>query len=407
MEIRPILSTLLRNKTGAILITTQIALTLAIIANALYVVNDRLAVAQRPSGAVEEEVFRIQVLNYERPDDIAHAQRHDVQLLRAIPGVKAATWTNQVPMGQSGWGLTLTVDPTLGGSGVNGSPYFNPDSLVQALGLELVQGRDFLESEVVEIDPATAQLRADKVILSRRYAEQLFPDQPEVVGRTVHLGAGADAAPLQVVGVVDRLVSPFAQASDAAYNTFLLPVRYLTEHSQYLVRVEAGQRDRIMAEAEAALLDARSGRLVLQNQTLDELRGNRYRNQRAVAGLLTAVTIGLLLVTASGIVGMASLWVTQRRKQIGTRRALGARKADILRYFITENLMIGTVGVLAGAALAIGLNLLLVRTIELPTLPAVYLFGGMAALLVLGVLAVLGPAWRAAAVPPAVATRSV
>jgi len=407
MEIRPILSTLLRNKTGAILITAQIALTLAIIANALYVVNDRLSVAARPSGAVEEEVFRLQVLSYQRPDDIAHMQRHDTELLQAIPGVKSVTWTNQAPMGQSGWGLTMTVDPSLGGSGVNGSPYFNPGSLVQTLGLELVEGRDFTETDVVEVDPATAQLSGDKVILSRRYAGQLFPDESTVVGRTVYLGAGADAVPMQVVGVVDTLITPFAQASDNAYNTFLLPVRYLTEHSQYLVRAEAGERSRVMAEAEAALLAARPGRLVMQNQTLGELRETRYRNQRAVAGLLIAVTIGLLLVTASGIVGMASLWVTQRRKQIGTRRALGARKIDIVRYFVTENLMISMTGVVIGAALAIGLNLFLVREIALPTLPVGYLLGGMATLLVLGVLAVLGPAWRAAAVPPAVATRSV
>lgn len=407
MEIRPILSTLLRNKTGAILITAQIALTLAIIANALYVVNDRLSVAARPSGAAEEEVFRLQVLNYQRPDDIAHAQQRDAELLRAIPGVKAVTWTNQAPLGQSGWGLSLSADPSLGGSGVNASPYFNPDSLVQALGLSLVEGRDFTAADVIEIDPATTQLSADKVIVSRHLAAQLFPDEDQVLGRTVYLGIGADAAPMQVVGVVETLMTPFAQASDNAYNTFLLPVRYLTAHSQYLVRTEAGERARIMAEAEAALLQARPGRLVMQNQTLGELRENRYRNQRAVAGLLIAVTIGLLLVTASGIVGMASLWVTQRRKQIGTRRALGARKVDILRYFITENLMIGTAGVLIGAALAIGLNLFLVREIELPTLPPAYLLGGMATLLVLGVLAVLGPAWRAAAVPPAVATRSV
>jgi putative ABC transport system permease protein len=407
MEIRPILSTLLRNKTGAILITAQIALTLAIIANALYVVNDRLSVAARPSGAVEEEVFRLQVLSYQRPDDIANMQRHDAELLQAIPGVKSVTWTNQAPMGQSGWGLTMTVDPSLGGSGVNGSPYFNPGSLVQTLGLELVEGRDFTEADVVEVDPATAQLSGDKVILTRRYAGQLFPDETSVVGRTVYLGAGPDAVPLRIVGVVDTLMGPFAQASDNAYNSFLLPVRYLTEHSQYLVRAEAGERSRIMAEAEAALLQARPGRLVMQNQTLGELREIRYRNQRAVAGLLIAVTIGLLLVTASGIVGMASLWVTQRRKQIGTRRALGARKIDIVRYFVTENLMIGTTGVVIGAALAIGLNLFLVREIALPTLPVGYLLGGMATLLVLGVLAVLGPAWRAAAVPPAVATRSV
>lgn len=407
MEIRPILSTLLRNKTGAILITAQIALTLAIVANALYVVNDRLSLAARPSGAVEEEAFRLAVLNYQRPDDIAHMQRHDVALLQAIPGVKAAAWTNQVPMGQSGSNWSMTADPDLASSGVTAATYFMADGLIEALGLELVEGRGFTEAEVVEVDPALARNAGDHVILSHRLATRLFPEESSFVGRTAYIGSGADAHPVQVVGVVERLISPFAQTSDNAYNSFLLPVRFLTENAQYVVRAEAGQRSRVMAEAEAALLQARPGRLVLQNQTLGELRANTYRNHRAVAGLLGAVTIGLLLVTASGIVGMSSLWVTQRRKQIGTRRALGARKLDILRYFITENLMISGAGVVVGAALAIGLNLFLVRAIALPTLPPVYLVGGMAALVVLGVLAVLGPAWRAAAVPPAVATRSV
>jgi putative ABC transport system permease protein len=48
---------------------------------------------------------------------------------------------------------------------------------------------------------------------------------------------------------------------------------------------------------------------------------------------------------------MASLWVTQRRKQIGVRRALGARRIDILRYFITENFMITSAGVFGGVLL--------------------------------------------------------
>ena len=70
--------------------------------------------------------------------------------------------------------------------------------------------------------------------------------------------------------------------------------------------------------------------------------------------MLIAVSVLLLLVTASGIVGMTSLWVTQRRKQIGVRRALGARRVDILRYFITENFMITSAGIVGGVLLALG-----------------------------------------------------
>jgi putative ABC transport system permease protein len=126
-----------------------------------------------------------------------------------------------------------------------------------------------------------------------------------------------------------------------------------------------------------------------------------------MAGMLVGVIAALLLVTALGIVGLASFWVQQRRRQIGIRRAIGATRGDILRYFQTENFLIVTIGIVLGMLLAYVLNLLLMTHYELPRLPLYYLPVGALVLWGLGQLAVLGPALRAAAVPPVVATRSV
>jgi putative ABC transport system permease protein len=123
--------------------------------------------------------------------------------------------------------------------------------------------------------------------------------------------------------------------------------------------------------------------------------------------LLVAVCIALLVVTALGIVGLASFWVQQRTKQIGVRRALGATRGQILRYFQTENFLLATLGIVIGMMLAYGINQLLMGKYELPRLPAVYLPIGAVVLWLLGQLAVFGPARRASAVPPAVATRTV
>jgi putative ABC transport system permease protein len=151
----------------------------------------------------------------------------------------------------------------------------------------------------------------------------------------------------------------------------------------------------------------RHDRVMTAQRTFDELRAARYRQERAGANMLIAVTIGLLLVTASGIVGVASLWVAQRRKQIGIRRALGARRVDIIKYFVAENLIITTAGIVIGLAMAVGLNQYLVSKVELSRLPVEYLAGGVVVAWVLGLVAVMGPAWRAASVAPATATRSV
>lgn len=405
MEIRPILSTLMRNRTGALLIAAQVALTLAILCNALFVVNERLARAARPSGADEANTFVIAFNGFREVADLAQMQRSDLDALRAIPGVVSATWTNQAPMTQSGWGLGLSVEPASADTSIGAAAYFAPGSLVDALGLQIVEGRDFNASDVIEIDPRVAELSANSVILTRQLAQRLFPDETGVVGKTVYLGRGGEAAPLQVVGLVEQLMSPFAQTSENAYSSFILPVRYLTLFSQYAVRTEPGQRARVMRDAEAALGALRNDRVLISNRSLEEIRERRYRGERQLAGMLLAVTGGLLLVTASGIVGMASLWVTQRRRQIGTRRALGATRMDIIRYFVTENLMITLLGAVCGVLLAVGLNLFLVEQIAMPRLPVEYLGLGAIGLLLLGVAAVLGPAGRAASVPPAVATR--
>jgi putative ABC transport system permease protein len=107
-----------------------------------------------------------------------------------------------------------------------------------------------------------------------------------------------------------------------------------------------------------------------------------------------------------GIVGLASFSVNRRKKQIGTRRALGAAKNTIIRYFMIENLLISFVGVTLGAVLTVGLNMILVQAFSLTPIAWYYVPIGMISLLAIGQIAVLGPAQKAAGIPPALATRS-
>lgn len=407
MEIQPILLALRRSKTGAILVAAQVALTLAIVCNALFVVRARLATANRPSGVAEDEVFQIQYAAAGEIEDRKGMQQADLAALRAIPGVKAVAAVNSFPVSSSGWGMGVTRDGKPGNETPTGV-YFSGESYVNALGVKLIAGRDFQEGEVREVDDRTeTRVKADVVILSRHLAEKIFGDVRSAIGQTAYQGSGPEANPMRVVGVVDTLMTSSAPASDEhAYDTFIMPVRYLGPTAHYAVRTEPSDRARVMKEAEKALGGLRPDRVLVNLHDMGEIKYRRYRHERAGANMLIAVTIGLLLVTASGIVGVASLWVSQRRKQIGVRRALGARRRDIVRYFVTENILITTAGIAAGLALAVGLNLFLVSKLELARLPVPYLVGGMIAVWALGLVAVIGPAWRAATVPPAIATRS-
>ncbi len=409
MEIRPILSAMLRNKTAPLLIAAQVALTLAIVCNALYIIRDRLATAARPSGADENNVFEIRFYPHRTIPDILDMQRRDLEIIKAIPGVVSATWNNQVPLGQSGWNTGgLTADRGVRDSGISSAMYFNGqgDSLIDTYGLNLIEGRRFEPGDFIENDPEKEQRSPEVVIVTQALAKRLFPDDDTFVGKTFFMGSGDGADAARIVGVVERLQTPSAPNDPRAETSMILPIHYVTGFTRYAIRTEPGQQARVMADVEKALLAARNDRVLLGVRTFDEYRDNRYSGERMMAGLLIAVTTFLLLITASGIVGMASLWVNQRRKQIGVRRALGAMRGDILRYFLVENVMITTGGVVVGLALALALNNVLVSELNIGRLPVPYLGITMVAMWILGLLAVAGPAWRAAAVPPATATRT-
>lgn len=410
MQLHPILSALLRNKTGPLLVAVQVALSLAILANALHIVQVRQAVASRPSGlASETDIFSLKVRHLEPRSHQAQLdeQQRETAALRAVAGVQSVAYTTQMPLSRSGNYSGLALDRKQLTSSVSATTYYSPDSLVHTWGLQLHEGRDFQPGEIPEIDTQTSQDFPHSVIITRQLGQKLWPDSSAYLGKTLYYGTGDSAKELRVVGVVARLQTPGAQITEQADFSVLLPTRLTGEDSStYTVRTEPGQLERVMQEAESAIRKTSATPVITRLQSVSELRRDRYRADQALAWMLVTVSVLLLLITASGIVGMASLWVTQRRKQIGVRRALGARRSDILRYFITENLLITSAGVAAGVLLALALNQLLVSQLEMQRLPAGYLLAGATLLWALGVAAVYGPAWRAASISPATATRS-
>jgi putative ABC transport system permease protein len=211
---------------------------------------------------------------------------------------------------------------------------------------------------------------------------------------------------VRIVGVIDHLLRPMLETGGGNEDAMLFPMLPDESNVTYVLRTAPSQRQRVLKEAAAVLQQLDADRILRHAQTFGQLRSDYFRHDRTMLGLLLAAACGLLLVTAVGIAGLASFWVQQRRRAIGIRRAVGASRRDILRYFQAENALIVGGGLLPGVLLALGLNLLLMGHYELPRLPLAYLPIAALALWLLGQLAVLGPALRAAAVPPVVATRT-
>ncbi|HEV8691873.1 MAG TPA: FtsX-like permease family protein [Ideonella sp.] len=405
MDILPILSTLRRHKTAASLIVLEIALTSAIVCNALHLISQRIETLNHDSGLPEAELLALAVRGTggaANPDELT---TQDLQALRALPGVKSAAVLNQVAYGNNSNNTDARSTADKNGPRFVGSMYVGGEQALQTLGLKLVEGRDFKAEEYLPSSVIDEQdnPKIGQVILNRTMAEKMYP------GRTA-LGQpfyGYGDEPSTVIGVVERLTHPYpGKAQHDEGNSMLFPIRPTFRGGEYLVRVEPAQREAVLKAATAAIERIDPSRIVTRAKLLTDMRAAYYAQDRSMVWLMTGVIVALMVVTAFGIVGLASFWVQQRTRMIGTRRAMGATRGQILRYFQLENFLLSSVGIGLGMGGAFGLSLVLMVNYEMPRLPLAYLPVGALALWALGQLAVLAPARRAAALPPVQALRT-
>ncbi|MFZ0872568.1 MAG: FtsX-like permease family protein [Rhodanobacter sp.] len=410
MEIRPILSSLSRHKITAWLVIIEIALTCAIVCNAVFLISQRLERMNMVSGIAEHELVEIQLANLGVRSDAKARTQEDLAALRQIPGVTQASLANQMPFSSSETNNSIKLDPTQKLPTLSAALYWG-ENLAQTFGTQLVAGRNLREDDYRDLDAVNKAAAGgdpnDKalpevLVITQAVADKLWPGK-NPLGRLIYFGK----TPETVVGVVAHLVRPSSLSQGAEFS-FLVPIRPVVgDGSSYLIRTAPQERQRVLKAALAALKALDPRRVVIEKRTWDDVRSEFFQNDRAMTGLLVGVCIALLVVTALGIVGLGSFWVAQRRRTIGVRRALGATRGNILHYFQTENFLLATIGIVIGMVLAYAINLFLMLHYELPRLPGIYFPVGAVLLWSIGQLAVLGPALRAAAVPPVVATRSV
>lgn len=404
MQIRPILAALRRHRLATVLIALEIALACAVLCNACFLIANRLQQTRVISGVDESALAEISLSGYD-DEKVVDLNARVVNGLRTVPGMQSVSVINAVPFGQHTGtaGITLDAEGKRSGGVVD---FFiaGPDSF-KALGLQLVAGRAPVPEDYQPINSFLPQNA--NVLVSRALAEHLWPDA-DPLGKEFWCGDHH----FRTVGVVAHLARPAGGEGGPdtiEWSVFMPAQPGKNLAGVYLLRADPAQLQRVLRDARATI-----GKIAPEvvvdtqaSQTVAELRQRYFRQDHAMAGILLGVITALLLVTALGIVGLASFWVQQRRRQIGIRRAIGATRGDILRYFQIENFLIVSFGIAFGMLLAYALNVTLMKFYELPILPLYYLPIGALVLWLLGQLAVLGPAMRAAAVAPVVATRSV
>lgn len=398
LHIKPIFSSLLRSKSGPILLLIQIILSVAIVANASFIIQERLALMQRDSGIKEPEVLTLSLYNFDSSIDKTAQNKIDQQILRGLPNVIAATSTNMLPLSGGGWSSTLNLgpDPDSAKSTPQFAMYLGTDHTIETLGLKLIEGRNFYPHELKDTLDSPSRL----AIISSALAKAVWPDE-SALGKVLYEGKDAQ---ITVIGVVDKLQGAWIDSSELE-NSIIQNVDY--GGSSYMVRAKPEHHAELKTAITAALLAENPNRVLDRFKTIEALKESSYRDHQLMITVLTMMVVLLLLITSLGLTGMVMFNIQRRTKQIGTRRALGAKKRDIISYFLVENYLICLAGGVLGGLLAIQLGQQLMKIYSLPMLALSYPILTVAGLFVVTTLAVYLPARKAANISPATATRSV
>lgn len=404
LNVRPILSALLRNRTGAVLVTMQVAIALAVLVNALYIVVQRAEKMRRPTGIDVDNILVVSSAGFTERFQVVPSIGEDLAWLRALPSVIAATATGAIPLSGGGENDSLVTRPE-----ARRTEFYNEVEIdeqgLAALGVTLIAGRNFRHDEIgPPLTMGDASRFVPEIIVSRALGARLFPGQ-NPLGKRVYDALNQTAT---IVGVVDPVMGSFPSFEHADW-VYFLPRMPNSAHGslRYLVRTQPGQRDTVMRIAEAHLARSNPDRVIDWVRPLNYFRDLSYLGDRSMEIYLLTVTALLIAVTCLGIFALATFNVNTRTKQIGTRRAVGARRGDIIRHFMVENGLITSAGIVAGCALALAAGYWLSLEYALPRLNLYYLVGGVLLLWAIGQLAAWQPARRAAAVAPSVATRTV
>jgi putative ABC transport system permease protein len=358
----------------------------------------------RPTRIDDQNLFGIATAEFTNRFNYDASVREDLAYLRGLPGVVSASVSNSIPLGLSGSAENVWTQPDTKGNRtlIN---YFSMDEQgLHTLGVRLIAGRGFRANEILPpLSQTNAAAFVPQLVVTQAAAAALFPHQ-NALGKTVYDSLGQ---PSTIIGIIDNMIGTGWWGFESVDYVAILPQLPRLYGFDYLVRTDPGRRDAIMRAVEEHLSTSNPDRVIKWVRSVEYFKDHLYRGDRNMGVFLVTVTALLLAVASLGIFGLATFNVSARTKQIGTRRAVGARRADIVRYFMVENGLITTAGIAVGCALALAIGYWLSLQYKLPRLDLYYLVGGVLALWLIGQAAAWQPARKAARVSPSVATRTV
>jgi putative ABC transport system permease protein len=383
-----------------VLLMLQVGLTVVLLVGAGLLVKSFQRLRATDIGVPEDNVL---TMFFYLPDARYKSEAQDVAFfetllakVRALPGVEAAALGSQVPA--EGWGgdhlMSIVEHPPLPKNvGLDFMVRGVDPGYFEAIRLPILRGRTFRQDERLN--------HSNVVLISEGAARQFFPGE-DPIGR--HLRHGSDGDSYEIIGIV----------GDTRWNVAVLPAPTLYwpiyglgfSAARIVVR-SAHDVDSLAMPVEKILGSMDPDLPVTNVTTLREAVAKSTVDSEFDSILVVGFACIALLLAAAGLYGVLSYLVTQRRREIGIRIALGGRRGGLLRLMLLDGLWSAMIGLGLGLAGSVAV----VREIKSmlyetePFDPAV--FAAVAAmLLVVAAIACMVPAWRASRMNPMQALRA-
>jgi len=404
MDIKPIFLSMKKNKFMTILMIIQIAFTMGVLSSSVLVATVTLSEWNMPSGIPHEDIVRISPEFYDETQDVGQAIVKDIERVKTVPQVISVAPSNAVPFTAENM-INVYLGTEEDAQEYKTVVIETDENIFDVLQLSLIEGRFITAADVIKGAVDSTPQNAAEVMISQDMATVLFGEQ-SAIGQTIWLAKASD--PVKVIGVYSNFMTgERLNGRGKSYQSIIRP-QVKWQHGQephFLIRVEQGTGTGLLEDI-IELFYQEQGRFINSSELLKRTQKRMYDGRGSRALTMLVISVVLLVITGFGMTGLTAFQVTQRRKQIGTRRALGAKKRDIMSYFLTENSVITLVGLLIGVLVTFGItfevseqagqNFLNVSVIVLTGL----------VMWLINVLAVWFPAKRAANVEPAIVTRS-
>ena len=400
-----------RHRSRSVLVVVQVALAvILLISSGLMIRTFHALTTVDPGFAGPEQLqtFRVNIpeTDVKEPEGVVRVQEEILRRIEAVPGVSSVGLSMSVPMDGNGWEDTVFV------KGRKYSPgeiplhrfRFAAPGFFKTLGTPLVAGRDFTWSDIYNKVPLA--------IISEKMARENWGDPSLALGKEVRANEKDDWR--EVVGVV-RDVHEDGVDKDASSSVYwpILAAHFtdteldVRRYVAYSIRSRRAGSESFMSEVRQALWSVDPNLPLADVHTLDYFyRTSMARTSFTLVMLAIAGSMALLLGIV-GLYGVIAYSVSQRRREIGIRSALGAQQRELTRLFVRHAMLLTGAGVTWGLLAALALTRLMSSLLYgiKPTDPATFAVASIVLLSAAAVSSYL-PARRAATVNPVEALRS-